>query len=415
MSDKRKKNLRIVETNWDEIEQKIYEHRLKRLKRTAIIVGICVAALIVYYVYMQHRTYEDYSVVEEISRTDTSAAHYLSYADGYLKYSNDGISYVSVENDVMWNQSYGMENPMISICESYVAVADRQGETIYVLDESGLQAEISVSMPLSRVEVASQGTVAVLMEESETGYLSMYSKSGDLLAEGAIYMENSGTPMDIALSTDGNNLAVSIVGISSGTASTTINFYNFGTSGKNQVDNLVASFTYEDTIIPKLAYVSESRLLAFADNGVYTFTGSGSPAEGSCLSTEEEIQSIFYDDSYFGLVYSDATKDAGRVIKVYDTSCKEQVSIETEFSYDSIGFLDNHELCLLSSSECSLFTLGGLEKFSYEFEEEIIGFFHAGGFRNYVVLKENSTERIRLNLFSDLTDDESESVADEES
>lgn len=406
MSDKGTKNLRIVETNWDEIEQKIREHRLKRLKRIAIIVGICVAAIIIYYVYMQHRTYDDYTVIEEISRTDTSAAHYLSYGHGYLKYSNDGISYVTVDDDVLWNQSYGMENPMVSTCESYVAVADRQGETVFVLDESGLQTEISVSMPMSRVEITSQGTVAVLMEENETGYLALYSKSGDLLAEGAIYMENSGTPMDIALSTGGNNLAVSIVDVSSGTASTTVNFYNFGTSGKNQVDNLVASFTYEDTVIAKIVYVSDSKLIAFADNGVYTFNGSGSPAEGNSLSTEEEIQSIFYDTGYFGLVFSDTTKDAGRVIKIYNTDCKEQVSIETEFSYDSICFLDNHEICLLSSTECSLFTLGGLQKFTCEFEEEVSGFFHAGGFRNYVVLKENTTERIRLNLFSDVTEEE---------
>lgn len=406
MSDKGTKNLRIVETNWDEIEQKIREHRLKRLKRIAIIVGICVAAIIIYYVYMQHRTYDDYTVIEEISRTDTSAAHYLSYGHGYLKYSNDGISYVTVDDDVLWNQSYGMENPMVSTCESYVAVADRQGETVFVLDESGLQTEISVSMPMSRVEIASQGTVAVLMEENETGYLALYSKSGDLLAEGAIYMENSGTPMDIALSTGGNNLAVSIVDVSSGTASTTVNFYNFGTSGKNQVDNLVASFTYEDTVIAKIVYVSDSKLIAFADNGVYTFNGSGSPAEGNSLSTEEEIQSIFYDTGYFGLVFSDTTKDAGRVIKIYNTDCKEQVSIETEFSYDSICFLDNHEICLFSSTECSLFTLGGLQKFTCEFEEEVSGFFHAGGFRNYVVLKENTTERIRLNLFSDVTEEE---------
>ncbi|MCD8149646.1 MAG: DUF5711 family protein [Clostridiales bacterium] len=405
MSDQRKNNLRIVETNWDEIEQKIHEHRMKRLRRIAIVVGVCVAVIVIYYVYMQHKTYDDYKVTEEISRSDTSAARYFAYEKGYLKYSNDGISYVTVDNTVLWNQSYGMEDPMVMTCEPYVAVADRQGETIYVMNESGLQSEISVSMPVSRVEVSSKGAVAVLMEDSGTGYLSLYDVSGELLAEGAIYMENSGTPMDIALSADGNNLAVSIVDVSSGAAATTINFYNFGASGKNQVDNLVASFTYEDTIVPQLVFAGDDRLLAFADTGVYTFLVSGTPTESSSLSVSEEIQSIFYDDSYFGLVYSDTSKDAGRIIKIYDTACKEQVSIETEFSYDSITFLDNHEICLLNSAQCSVFTLGGLQKFTCEFDEEICGFFHAGGFRNYVVLKENVTEVIRLRLLPDLTED----------
>ncbi|MCD8364414.1 MAG: DUF5711 family protein, partial [Clostridiales bacterium] len=398
-----KNNLRIVETNWDEIEQKIRAHRLKRLRRIAIIVGICVAAVVVYYLLMQHKTYDDYTVAEEISRSDTSAARYLAYADGYLKYSNDGISYVTVNNTVLWNQSYGMEDPMVSTCESFVAVADRQGNTVYVLNESGLQAEIAVDMPASQIEIASQGTVAVLMEESGAGYLALYDKSGELLAEGGIYMENSGMPMDIALSADGSNLAVSIVDVSSGTAATTIHFYNFGTSGKNQVDNLVGTFTYEDTIIPQVVFSGESRLLAFADVGVYTFDVSGTPTESNSLSVSDEIQSVFYDDSYFGLVYSDTSKDAGRIIKVYDTNCREQTSIETEFSYDSVGFLDNHEICLLNDTQCSIFTLGGLRKFSYEFEEEIRGFFHVRGFRNYAVLKENTTEMIRLRLFPDFT------------
>ena len=45
-------------------------------------------------------------VTEEIARTDTPATHYLSYGDGFLKYSNDGASYVNVNSDVIWNQSY---------------------------------------------------------------------------------------------------------------------------------------------------------------------------------------------------------------------------------------------------------------------------------------------------------------------
>ena len=141
----------------DEIEKKIRIHRLKRLKWTAVTVGICLAAVITYYVFMQHKSYTDYRVTEEIARTDTPATHYLSYGDGFLKYSNDGASYVNVNSDVIWNQSYEMENPMVAVCESYAAVADRQGDKIYVMNDEGLQGEVTVSMPISRIDVASQG------------------------------------------------------------------------------------------------------------------------------------------------------------------------------------------------------------------------------------------------------------------
>lgn len=399
MDNKGKSNLHMVETNWDEIEQKIKEHKLKRLRWTAIIVGICVAAVIIYYVYMQHKTYDDYKVTAEISRSDTSATHYLSYNEGFLKYSNDGAAYVSTGNDNIWNQSYEMENPLVSICQSYVAIADKQGETIYVLNGDDLQGEITVNMPISKVEVASQGTVAVLMEENGTGYLSLFDKSGDQLAEGAIHVENGGTPMDIALSSDGKKLGVSIVDVSGGVAKTTVTFYNFSSTGQNQIDNIVGAYSYEDTIIPEVAYVNDNTMLAFADNGVYTFSGSDSPKEAQHLEVTEEIQSVFYDDSYFGLAYTDASKDTGRIIKVYDLKCNEQVTIQTELSYDTIQFLDNHEICLFNEKQCTVFTLGGLQKFTYEFEDEISGVFHDSGYRNYIILKEGVTERVRLKLF----------------
>ena len=136
-------------------------------------------------------------------------------------------------------------------------------------------------MPISRIDVASQGTVAVLMEESGTGYLALYGKSGELLAEGAIHVENGGTPMDIALSDNGQLLGVSMLEIAEGTAGTTVHFYNFSAVGQNQIDNLVASYTYPDTIMPELVYAGNETMLAFADRGVYTFTGKIRPKRES--------------------------------------------------------------------------------------------------------------------------------------
>lgn len=61
---------------------------------------------------------------------------------------------------------------------------------------------------------------------------------------------------------------------------------------------------------------------------------------------------------------------------------------------------------MFTANQCRIYTLGGLEKFSYEFEDDnISGIFHERGYRNYIILKENVTERIRLKLFGRLTED----------
>ncbi len=395
-------NLHMVEPDWDEIREQRQARRTRRARRIAVVAGVLAALALVCFLLLIFKTYAEYTVLEEIERSDTSATQYLSFGNGYLQYSNDGASYVTDGDTTIWNQGYEMENPMVAVCDPYVALADRQGETIYVLDTEGLQGEISVTIPITRIDVAAQGTVAVLMSDSGAGYLSVFDKTGGQIAEGAIHVENTGVPMDIALSPDGKNLGVSVVDVSTGTARTTIHFYNFSDAGQKQADNLVAAPTYADTIIPEITYVEDDRLLAFADTGVYLFEGDLQPEESGRVEAADEIQSVFYDDRYFGLVYNDSSKPTGRRIDIYDNKGAFHSSVETEVSFDSVGFLDNHEICLWNTEQCCIYKVSGAQKFDCEFDESIVGVFHGTGYLNYLVLKQNETERIRLVLFADL-------------
>ncbi len=406
MSDNKQNNLRMV--NPEEGEGQTRARRRKRLRRAVIIILICVVVLLVYLLLVHRVTYREYTVTDEVGRTDAQATQYLSFANGYIKYSNDGASYVTSRDVPVWNQGYEMENPIAAACQSYFAIADLQGETVYVLNEEGQQGEISVTMPISKIEVASQGTVAVLMMDGGTGYLSLFDKTGDSIAEGAIHVENTGTPVDIALSADGQNLAVAIVDVSTGTAQTTLNFYNFGTAGQNQIDNLVGSHTYADTIMPEITYVGESTMLAFADTGAYVFEGDSDPQESAFVESADEIQSIFYDDSYFGLVYADVTEEPGRWIVVYDTNGHQCASIMTDYFYDNISFLKDHEICLLSEDRCDIYTLNGRLKAAFESDENLKAVFRRNGYQNYLILTDNATERVRMRLFASLFSGRSE-------
>lgn len=399
MENTGKGNLHMVQANWDEIERKVREHRMKRIKIIAVIVGVCVAAGIFYYVYMQHKVYTDYKVTERIERTDTEATHFREFNGNLLKYSNDGASYTNNKNEVIWNQTFEMQDPIVAVCGVYVAFADQAGKEIYVLNEEGLQGKIKVNMPILKLEVASQGTVAVLVEEEGISYLKLFNKKGEQLAEGAIHIENGGAPLDIALSSDGKKLGVAILDINDGKVKTTIHFYNFGAVGQNKIDNIVATYKYEDSVIPDIVYVGTDRMIAFADHAVYTFSGGDTPKEAEHLSITEEIKSIFYDDSYFGLVLTDGEDENGRNIKIYNTKCGEVQTFHTNMSYGTIRFLDNHEICMYDETQCAIYTLGGLEKFKYNFEEKIYEILHTGGYRNYAFILEGKTEQIRLKLF----------------
>ena len=399
MDNAGKSNLQMVQANWEEIERKVREHHKKQLKILAIIVGICVALGITYYIYVQHKSYDDFRIVSTVDRSDTNATKFTEFNGNLLKYSNDGASCVTVDNQIVWNQSFEMQDPILAVCKQYVAFADKDGKQIYVMNSSGTQGKFSVTMPIQRIDVSASGTVAVMMEEDGTGYLALYSKSGEQLAEGAIHVENGGTPMDLALSQDGEKLAVSSLDIHEGSAKSTVTFYNFGSVGEEKVDHIVASFSYDDAVIPELAYVGSDQVIAFSDQGVYTFTGGNTPKEGPKKQVEDEIKAVFYDDSYFALVFAAGKDEAKRKVVVYNMKCDEQTQFVTDFPFEKMRFLDNHEICLYSSNLCSIYTLGGRKKFYYEFEDAFCEVLHVGGYRRYAFVMEGKTQQIRLRLF----------------
>lgn len=398
MNNAGKSNLQMVQANWEEIERKVREHHKKQLKILAIIVGICVVLAVTYYICVQHKFYDDFRIISTVERTDTNATQYAEFNGNLLKYSNDGAACVTTDNQIVWNQSFEMSDPMFAVCKQYVAFADKDGKQIYVMNSSGTQGKFNVTMPIQRIDVSANGTVAVMMEEDGTGYLALYSKNGEQLAEGAIHVEKGGTPLDVAISRDGEKLAVSSLDIHDGSAKSTVTFYNFGTVGEEKVDHIVASYSY-DAVIPELTYVGADQLIAFSDQGVYTFTGGNAPKEGAKKQVEEEIKSVFCDDSYFALVFAEGKDEAKRKVVVYNMKCNEQTQFVTDFPFEKMRFLDNHEICLYSNNVCAIYTLGGREKFHYEFENTFREALHISGYRRYAFVIEDETQQIRLRLF----------------
>lgn len=398
--EKETRILKEVKTDLEELKQKVREHKKKQLKRLAIIVGICVAIIVVFYIATQVKTYSKYKTIDSVERADTSATQFALFQGKILKYSNDGAIYTDTENNTIWNQTFEMDSPLVAMNDSYVAFADVDGQVVYILNEEGLQGTVNTTMSIKKIDVAEHGTIAVLMENQNTSYLALYNMEGDKLAEGAIHVENSGYPLDIALSDNGENLAVSILDINSGSVKTTLSFYNFGTVGQNKIDNIVNTFSYAGNVIPRLEYIDDTTMLAFADNGVMIFKGAQVPEQTGEVLVSSEIKSIFYDNSYFGLIIQDKEVENGRKMVVYDLNGTEVTGVSLDMGYDDVYFLKNHEICVQNENQCQIYTRHGVKKFESTFEAELYYVMNRIGSRNYTVLLDGSTEQIRCKVFS---------------
>ena len=397
MAEKDKRGFRTVaQTDMEEYQRKLKEHRIKIAKRTISILLAIIAVTTGVALFMVLRHYESFDILQSVERSDTEATHFADFRDNILKYSNDGALYTNASNGLIWNQTYEMANPQIDICGNYLTIYGKKGSMIYTLTPEGLQSSIETTMPIEQVRIAAQGTIAVLMTKDAAGYVAVYDKEGNNLVQGAIHGEKKGYPVAIALSQDAIKLAVSMLDINDGTVKSTIAFYNFGSVGQNEIDHVVGASTFNDTVIPEMEFISDDKLVAFSDSGLLYFEGTQKPQQSVEVSFEKEVKSIFYNHDYVGVVTGNGDEEVTNHLCVYDSKGNLVMKKDFAMEYTAIEFLSNNEICIRNENTCDIYTIRGIYKFHHEFKETIYKIIPGGSGLNYTFVLEDATEKVRL-------------------
>lgn len=385
-----------VEVDQDDLDAKIKKHRRKVFVIIASIILLVLIALIAIYIYFEHKTYTSYEVINSIERSDTSASQFETFQGNLLKYTNDGAVYTDLNGNRIWNQTYEMDHPFTDSCNEYLVIYELNGTQIYILNKVSLQSSIQTTMPIQRVSVAKQGTIAVLMESEGISYLQLYDKEGTQLAAGELHVQNSGYPLDIALSEDGQKLAVAMLDINEGSVKTTIAFYNFGAVGQNSIDKIVGSYSYPDMLISRIHYMKDDTMVAFGDSKVVIFSGTQKPAESTSIEITEEVKSIFYDDQYFGLVFDSDSKEQPHRLELYNIKGAKVREVGISIDYNQIELLDNQDICIYNDNQCEIINRKGIRKLLCTFDKSLYKVISTAAQRNYTFILEGETRRVKL-------------------
>lgn len=399
-----KTQFRTIETDEEELNTKIRKHRLKIIKIILLLLALAVVAALGIFFFQKLRKYNSYTVEKSVERQDTAGSRFLAYGNGFIKYSNDGAIYTDANDEVYWNQTYEMKEPMADVCEDYVALADKGGTEIYIMNQAGMQGKIETPMNISRISVANQGVVAVWMESDGENYIRMYDKNGKNLVSGAFYTEKSGYPLDISLCNDGKKLAVSMLTVNNGEVCSTIKCYNFGSVGQNEIDYMVGSFDYPDVIIPQIEFTDNNRLVAFGDSKIILFSGTQKPEPDDEIALNQEIKSVFTSENYIGIIYNNDVQaesdtentEESRHMEIYNTGGKHVLSKDFTMDYENVDFLGNGEICIRNATECQIYNTYGVKKFSYTFDTPLYDVISDGSQNGYIFIMEGTTEKVRL-------------------
>lgn len=118
-----------------------------------------------------------------IDRNQVSGSTLLSYQNGFLTYSKDGISYTDYKGNAMWNQTYDMQSPCVSVRSGWVAVGDYNGNLIYDISQDGTSKQIDTNLPVKSLSVAANGVVAAILEDGDVTWINVYNPTGEKQSE----------------------------------------------------------------------------------------------------------------------------------------------------------------------------------------------------------------------------------------
>lgn len=379
-------------------KEKIRSHRLSIFYRVVLAVILITAVSAFLLIQWRDKVYTESVITHSAPITIAQGAHVEKLGGNVLLYSKDGASCMDAKGNALWNQTFEMQTPMLSVCNNVAAIGDYNGRTIYVMNDTSRMGTVNTNLPIRKFCVSANGVVAAVLDDSNVTRILLYNANEDTeepIVNIKATMDKSGYPVSLSLSPNGKLLAISYLYVDSGDMKSTVAFFNFGEVGKNESDNYVSGYDYLNTIVPYVQFTSNNTAFAVSDDRIIFFQGSEKPANIASTLLEEEVQGVYYNENYVGLVYMNQTGESAYRLDVYNTSGNKIHSQFFDIEYTDIVF-NKDQIIIYSDMDCQICNMKGVDKFIGEFEKPITTVIPTASIYKYVAVTSSSIDTIEL-------------------
>lgn len=375
--------------------EKLKKHRLTMLYRLLLFVLICGAIVALFIIQYKNKTYTDYDVTRSTGRTAVSGAKDIRLGNYILTYSKDGAHCSDASGNVLWDQTYEMQSPIVSVCGSVTAIGDYNGRNIYIYNAEKQLGTITTNLPVRNLCVAANGVVAAVLEDSDVTWIYVYNTSGEVLVSFHTKMQNTGYPVSVSLSPNALLCAISYIYVDAGVVKSRVAFYNFDEYGQNQIDNLVGGYNYPDTVVPYVQFMNNTCVFAVCDDSIVFFKGSQIPEFLSGHYFDAEIRGVYHNDSYVGVVFYNAMGNTRYRMEIYNNAGEHVKTQEFDLDYTDILF-DKDTYIIYNEEECIIMSMSGVEKYNGSFKKAVRLLVPTNGNYRYTLATRDSVDVIQM-------------------
>lgn len=371
----------------------------EREKRRRYGIGLAAVLILLvagsFYYYNRHRTFGGYVVTATGECLDIAGTEYVMLGGKIIKYCSDGIFCVDTHNNTEWSAAYSMQTPITCTRGDTMVIAEQQGKQVYVVNSKGLLGNFETSLPILRADVSSQGVVALILDDDDVTWVELYDSLGNQLASVKTTLQESGYPLDVAVTPNASRLMISFLTVDQGAVNGRISFYDFSSSSASDESHLTGSLDFQGRVFPEVYYADSSTPVALSDTGFEVFKGGSTPQERKAVTFEREIVSSFHDEDYVGFVFGNEEEDCRFEMELYNYSGKRVMKKAFDCGYTEIR-MDRGEILLYDAKNCVAYTTSGVKRFASDYEKQVGYFGKLPGFRKYLVITNDSMDHIRI-------------------
>lgn len=374
--------------------EKIYRHRLSFVYRVILVLVLVGALGALLYLRYRNWVYEGYDVVSSQKIIEADQVETLRMGEHILVYSKDGAHCMDATGKMLWNQTFQMQSPMVAVCGSTTALADYNGRKIYMYDESQKLGEIDTVLPIRSICVSDVGVVAAVLEDGDITWIRAFNGAGEVLVAFKTTMEDYGYPFAVSLSPNSVLCAVSYVYMDMGQMKSSLGFYNFGEVGKNQKDNFVGGYDHADTVVPYVQFMNSNTAFAVGDDRLVFYHGNQKPENVANVLFSEQLQGVYFNDTYVGLVFPSST-GGGKRLDIYDAGGNRVCSRLFDMEHSEVVF-DRNTYIIYNETQFCVGTIDGREKYNGSFDKAVKLLTPTGTAYRYTLVTRDSVDVIRM-------------------
>ncbi len=371
--------------------------RGKRLLRTLLLAALFAAGAYLIYYVSSTRSYAGASYTKTADMITQEGTWYEALGGSVVSYSADGASCMDASGKSAWSITYEMQQPMVSVNGTIIAIGDYNGSEIHVLNSQKELCKINTNMPLRALYASAGGEVAAVLADTKATWIYLYKADGSEIAYFKTTMKQSGYPAAAAISPKGQLAGVSFLTMGSTQANSSIAFYNFGAVGQNTSENNVAGFNFDNQVFPYLTFLDASTSVGVSDSQIVFFNGDEIPEQGKTDTFgDAQVEAVYTGDKLIAVVLAGAGDQAQHTMRIYNAAGEKVSQITFSMEYTDVQIANGH-VFVYNAQKLQVYSPDGTKKYDGEFKMDVVKLIPSAGQANKMLLvTENSLESMTL-------------------